>query len=92
MEQALSAAPAMIKGMKDLLSRSELKGWEPAFAAIETQLTAYNAKIKDQILPKARADHRLPVEVYADNLHQFKRRYRAEGADCEGFDVVCRNP
>ena len=70
-EQALTAAPAMIKGMKDLLSKSELKGWEPAFAAIEGQLTAYNAKIKEQILPKARADHRLPPEVYADNLRQF---------------------
>jgi uncharacterized protein (DUF885 family) len=70
-EQALSAAPSLIKGMKDLLSKSDLKGWEPSFAAIETQLNAYNAKIKDQILPKARADHRLPAEVYADNLHQF---------------------
>ena len=70
-EQALNSAPAMIKGMRELLSKSELKGWEPAFVAIETQLTAYNAKIKDQILPKARADHRLPPEVYADNLHQF---------------------
>lgn len=70
-EQALNSAPALIKGMKDLLSKSELKGWEPSFAAIEKQLTAYNAKIKEQVLPKARADHRLPPEVYADNLHQF---------------------
>jgi uncharacterized protein (DUF885 family) len=70
-EQALTAAPAMIKGMKDLLSKSELKGWEPAYAAIESQLNAYNAKIKEQILPKARTDHRLPPEVYADNLRQF---------------------
>jgi uncharacterized protein (DUF885 family) len=70
-DQALTAAPAMIKGMKDLLSKSELKGWESSFAAIETQLNAYNAKIKDQILPKARTDHRLPPEVYADNLRQF---------------------
>jgi hypothetical protein len=61
----------MIKGMRDLLSKSELKGWEPAFNAIEAQLTAYNAKIKEQVLPKARTDHRLPPEVYADNLHQF---------------------
>ncbi|XLZ67919.1 DUF885 domain-containing protein [Massilia sp. SR12] len=70
-EQALSAAPAMIKGMKDLLSKSELKGWEPAYAAIEKQLTAYNAKIKTDILPKARTDHRLPADVYADNLRQY---------------------
>ena len=70
-EQSLNSAPALIKGMKDLLIKSELKGWEPSFNALEVQLTAYNARIKEQILPKARADHRLPPEVYADNLHQF---------------------
>ncbi len=70
-EQSLNSAPALIKGMKELLSKSELKGWEPAFTALEGQLTAYNAKIKEQVLPKARTDHRLPPEVYADNLHQF---------------------
>ena len=70
-EQSLNSAPALIMGMKELLSKSELKGWEPAFTALEGQLTAYNAKIKEQVLPKARTDHRLPPEVYADNLHQF---------------------
>ncbi|MFL6659916.1 MAG: DUF885 domain-containing protein [Massilia sp.] len=70
-EQAINDGPTLIKGMKDLLSKSDLKGWEPAFAALETQLTAYNAQIKSQILPRARTDHRLPPEVYANNLHQF---------------------
>ena len=70
-EQALSAAPALITGIKDLLSKSDLKGWEPSYAALETQLTAYNAQVKAQILPRARSDHRLPPEVYADNLRQY---------------------
>lgn len=70
-EKAINDGPTLIKGMKDLLSKSDLKGWEPSFAALEAQLTAYNAQVKAQILPKARADHRLPPEVYADNLHQF---------------------
>ncbi|MES2129488.1 MAG: DUF885 domain-containing protein [Pseudomonadota bacterium] len=70
-EQTLNDGPTMIAGMKDLLSKSEVKGWEKSFAALEKQLTAYNAYIKSDILPKARTDHRLPAEVYADNLHQF---------------------
>lgn len=70
-EQAISDGPTLLKGMKDLLAKSELKGWEPAYAALETQLTAYNAQIKSQVLPRARSDHRLPPEVYADNLRQF---------------------
>jgi uncharacterized protein (DUF885 family) len=70
-EQAINDGPTLIKGMRDLLGKSDLKGWEPAFAALETQLTAYNAQVKAQILPRARTDHRLPPEVYADNLRQF---------------------
>ncbi|MDB5753632.1 MAG: hypothetical protein JWR56_60 [Massilia sp.] len=70
-EKAINDGPTLIKGMKDLLSKSGLNGWEPSFAALEAQLTAYNAQVKAQILPKARADHRLPPEVYADNLRQF---------------------
>jgi len=70
-EQSLNDAPAMIKGIKDLLAKSGLEGWEPAFAALEKQLTAYNDNVRKQILPRARTDHRLPPELYADNLKQF---------------------
>ncbi|MES2017994.1 MAG: DUF885 domain-containing protein [Pseudomonadota bacterium] len=70
-EQAINDGPTLIAGMKDLLSKSDLKGWEPSFAALEAQLTAYNGQVKAQILPRARTDHRLPPEVYADNLRQF---------------------
>ena len=70
-EQALNDGPTLLKGMKDLLAKSDVKGWEPAFAALEKQLTAYGAQVRAQVLPKARADHRLPAELYADNLHQF---------------------
>lgn len=70
-EQALNSAPALIAGIKDLLVKSGLKGWEANFAILERQLTDYNAWVKATILPLARADHRLPPEVYADNLHQF---------------------
>ena len=70
-EQALNNGPTLIAGMKDLLSKSDIKGWEPVFAALEKQLTAYNDSVRAQILPRARSDHRLPPEVYADNLRQF---------------------
>ncbi|HEX9171466.1 MAG TPA: DUF885 domain-containing protein [Telluria sp.] len=70
-EQAIANGPTLIKGMKELLSKSDLKGWEPAFAALETQLTAYNVKLKEKMLPRARTEHRLPPEVYANNLRQF---------------------
>ncbi|NHZ41965.1 DUF885 domain-containing protein [Massilia sp. CCM 8693] len=70
-EQAINDSPTLIKGIRDLLAKSDLQGWEPSFAALETQLTAYNEHVKKQILPRARSDHRLPAEVYANNLRQF---------------------
>ncbi|MTW05129.1 DUF885 family protein [Duganella ginsengisoli] len=70
-EQSLNDAPAMLAGIKDLLAKSGLEGWEPAYAALEKQLVAYNDNVRKQILPRARADHRLPPEIYADNLKQF---------------------
>jgi uncharacterized protein (DUF885 family) len=70
-EQVIGDEPTLVAGMKDLLSKSDVKGWEPAFAVLEKQLAAYNEQLKTQVLPRARADSRLPPEVYADNLHQF---------------------
>jgi uncharacterized protein (DUF885 family) len=82
-EQAINDGPTLIQGMKDLLAKSDLKGWEPSFAALETQLTAYNAQVKSQILPRARSDHRLPPEVYANNLRQF-------GVDISPQELIAR--
>ena len=70
-EQALNDGPTLLKGMRELLAKSELKGWESRFDTLEKQLTAYNARLKTEMLPRARSDHKLPPEVYADNLKNF---------------------
>ena len=69
-EQVLNDGPTLIAGIKSLLEKSQLKGWEKSFAALEQQLTAYHAVLKAEVLPRARADSRLPAEVYADRLRQ----------------------
>jgi len=70
-DQALNDGPTLLKGMRELLAKSELKGWESRFDTLEKQLTAYNARLKTEMLPRARSDHKLPPEVYADNLKNF---------------------
>lgn len=70
-EQALNDGPTLLKGMRELLAKSELKGWESRFDTLEKQLTAYNAHLKADVLPRTRTDHKLPPEVYADNLKNF---------------------
>jgi uncharacterized protein (DUF885 family) len=77
-DQALNDGPTLLSGIKDLLAKSDLKGWEKSYAALEQQCTAYNAWVKIEILPRARSDHRLPPEVYADNLHEFGVDIRPE--------------
>jgi len=70
-EQEMSDAPTLIAGVKKLLEKSKVKGWQASFAQLEKQLNAYTAWINADMLPRARTDHLLPAEVYADNLHQF---------------------
>ena len=70
-EQAIGDLPTYLTGIKELLAKSKFKGWQRSYASLEKQLTDYTAWLKSDLLPRARADHRLPPEVYADNLHQF---------------------
>jgi uncharacterized protein (DUF885 family) len=71
LKQSLDDGPTLVKGIKEELEKSGLEGWQPAYAALEKQLGAYDEYVRKQLLPLARADHRLPPAVYADNLHQF---------------------
>ena len=82
-EQAINNGPTLIKGMRELLAKSDLAGWEPIFATLETQLVAYNGQLKSDVLPRARADNRLPPEVYADNL-------RRRGVDISPQEIIAR--
>ncbi|MGH8481389.1 MAG: DUF885 family protein, partial [Nevskiaceae bacterium] len=70
-EQNLADTPRLIAGIRDLFEKSGLDGWQEAMAALEQQLTAYDAWVKDVLLPQARTDHRLPPVLYADALKQF---------------------
>ena len=70
-EQAISDAPTLLKGMRELLAKSGLKGWEAPFGKLEQQLSAYNAWLKTDVLARARSDHRLPAEVYANKLRDY---------------------
>ncbi len=70
-DKVITDHAAMLTGIKELLSTSKVTGWEASHAALEHQLNDYNDWLKREILPRARADYRLPPEVYADNLHQY---------------------
>lgn len=70
-EQHLANEETLLTGMEDLLKKSGLEGWEAAHAALVTQLKDYNAWVREEILPRAATDTRLPLAIYQDNLKQF---------------------
>ena len=58
-------------GMAQVFTESGLEGWEAHLQLLNSQLDEYTDWIKENILPRARQDHRLPEEIYADNLKNF---------------------
>jgi uncharacterized protein (DUF885 family) len=70
-ETNLARADFFINGIAQLFEKYKINGYQEAFAKLKQQLTDYNAWVKQEILPKARTDFRLPPEQYAFSLEQF---------------------
>ena len=69
-KQNLAKTKAYVDGIKELFASSGLQGWEEPYAQIVRQLNDYDEWIKRNVLPRARADNRLPEPIYADDLRQ----------------------
>jgi uncharacterized protein (DUF885 family) len=70
-ETDLARADFFINGIGQLFEKYKIDGYQEAFAKLKQQLTDYDAWVKQEILPKARTDFRLPPEEYAFSLQQF---------------------
>ena len=64
-ERSLADSAAYMDGIPALFEKYGVKGYEQDFALLKTQLAAYDAFVRQAVLPKARTDFRLPPEVYA---------------------------
>ena len=58
-------------GFAALLEKYKLQGWQEPFAKLKSELADYDTWVKTDLLPKARADFRLPPEEYALQLQGF---------------------
>jgi hypothetical protein len=67
---ALQLGPVLVAGIEELLRASGVDGWEDAFALFRAQAETYAAFVERELLPRTRADHKLPPEVYAFALRQ----------------------
>src|SRR6516225_1377434 len=71
LETELGRNSNYVEGIGALFGKYGLKGWEPAYAKLKDQLTDYDAWVRENILPKARSDFRLPAEKYALAFEEY---------------------
>ena len=60
-----------LDGIAGLMQKYSLKNWQEPFSKLKAQLADYDAWTKANVLPKARADFRLPPEEYALELEGY---------------------
>ncbi len=71
LERDLNNVPRFAGGLKQLFEASGLEGYEEDLDLLLGQLNDYADWLKTDIEPRAREDHRLPPELYANNLKSF---------------------
>ncbi|MDZ4729280.1 MAG: DUF885 domain-containing protein [Xanthomonadales bacterium] len=71
MENNLKRQEQLKAGLEQVFKESGLTGYEKDLALLNQQLEDYSAWLKKELLPRAREDHKLPAEIYADNLKNF---------------------
>ena len=67
-EDTLGKTDTYIAGVRELFTRYQIEGADPALDALERQLRDYAEWERTTVLPTARADFRLPPELYAYRL------------------------
>lgn len=80
-EQDLERAETMITGIEELLAGTDLQGWQESYATLAGQLRDYYDWVRAEILPRTRADFRLPADLYEDALRQW-------GVDASPQDLI----
>jgi hypothetical protein len=70
-EQDLERSETFLSGIEEVLSGTDLEGWQEPYKTLASQLRDYNNWVRDQILPRARDDFRLPTAMYADALRNW---------------------
>jgi uncharacterized protein (DUF885 family) len=70
-EQDLERAETFVTGIEELLSGTDLQGWEATYETLAGQMREYNEWIRAEILPRAREDFRLPAVMYEDALKNW---------------------
>jgi len=70
-ETELGRTSSFVGGMASLMEKYNIQGWQEPYEKLKTQLAEYDNWTKENVLPKARTDFRLPPEEYALALEDY---------------------
>jgi hypothetical protein len=70
-EQKLSNTAAYVEGVRKLYAKYAIAGAGEVLQALATQMQDYDNWVRQNVLPHARDDFRLPPELYAHQLRTF---------------------
>jgi len=70
-ERALADSASFVDGVPELFKKYGVAGYEAPCAAFTAQMALYDAFLRTAVLPRARADFRLPPALYAFGLKRF---------------------
>jgi hypothetical protein len=71
LERDLNNVARFAGGLKQIFEASGLQGYQGDLDVLLAQLNDYADWLRAEIAPRARQDHRLPAELYADNLKTY---------------------
>ncbi len=71
LEVTLSRNAEMIEGIQELCTKYHMADWQDSYVVIKKQLEDYDKWVKENMVPKARMDFRLPPEQYALALEGY---------------------
>jgi uncharacterized protein (DUF885 family) len=70
-ERALADSASFVDGVPELFKKYGVAGYEEPCATFTAQMALYDAFLRTAVLPRARADFRLPPALYAFGLKRF---------------------
>lgn len=68
LEKDLTSTTFQLEKIKRLLEQKRVKGYQQPYETLKTQLNNYTTFVRQDVLPKARTDFRLPLELYSVRL------------------------
>jgi uncharacterized protein (DUF885 family) len=74
-EKNLENTSTYVTGIGLLLEKYKVRDYQPAYAKLKEQLASYDDFVRREVLPKSRADFRMPPAIYAIQLESFGADY-----------------